>query len=284
MTREELYSTIYTHETIYRPPEEANSALLEVALGCSWGKCAFCDFAKDPFSVLPMDQIRYNARVLGRLEPEKTRVFLLGENALSLGMDKLREIFAIIRENMPQVTEVAMYARVDDVQRKTDQDLAELHQLGLKAVHVGVESGSDCILLDMNKGVTSFDMVTQFARLDTAGIEYFVTVILGLGGRTFRNLHALETARLLNRCHPKQIWCLALKLWPDTPLYKRWKRGEFEMMTPREMLVEERILVEALTVTDCHYMDTTVLQQFTIQGFLPENKDAILRAIDRLLG
>ena len=47
MTREEIYSTIYTHEEIYRPPQEEGCACLEVALGCSWGKCLFCDFAKD---------------------------------------------------------------------------------------------------------------------------------------------------------------------------------------------------------------------------------------------
>ena len=47
MTREELYASIYTHDTIYLPPWEERSAPLEVALGCSWGKCRFCDFAKD---------------------------------------------------------------------------------------------------------------------------------------------------------------------------------------------------------------------------------------------
>lgn len=31
MTREEIYSTIYTHEEIYRPPQEEGCACLEVA-------------------------------------------------------------------------------------------------------------------------------------------------------------------------------------------------------------------------------------------------------------
>ena len=53
MTREEIYASIYTHEEIYRPPQEDSSVCLEVALGCSWGKCKFCDFAKDKFQIHP---------------------------------------------------------------------------------------------------------------------------------------------------------------------------------------------------------------------------------------
>ena len=51
MTREEIYTSIYTHDVIYRPPQEESCACLEVALGCSWGKCLFCDFAKDHFQI-----------------------------------------------------------------------------------------------------------------------------------------------------------------------------------------------------------------------------------------
>ena len=44
------------------------------------------------------------------------------------------------------------------------------------------------------------------------------------------------------------------------------------------------MLLDALTVTDCFYMDTTVLDRFTIQGFLPEGKEMMIRTIDQFLG
>ena len=69
MTREERYASLYSHDTVYRPPHEEESALLEVALGCSWGKCLFCDFARDRFFVHPMEKIEESLRVLGELEP-----------------------------------------------------------------------------------------------------------------------------------------------------------------------------------------------------------------------
>ena len=110
MTREEIYSTIYTHEEIYRPPQEEGCACLEVALGCSWGKCLFCDFAKDKFQIHPMAKIEWNLRMLGRLEPDKTRLFLLGENAFVMSCEQLKEIISMSHTFMPNIKEFSMYA------------------------------------------------------------------------------------------------------------------------------------------------------------------------------
>ena len=283
MTREEIYASIYTHEEIYRPPQEDSSACLEVALGCSWGKCLFCDFAKDKFQIHSMAKIEWNLRMLGRLEPDKKRLFFLGENAFVLSFDQLKQIIGMANTFMPNVKEFAMYARVDDVLRKTPEELRQLREMGVCDLHIGIESGSDSILLMMNKGVTSFDMIQAFQKLDKAGIGYYVTIILGLGGKAYRNLHALETVRLLNRLHPKCIWALKLKVWDKTPLDKMVKRGEFELMSNRDILFEERMLLEGLTLDDCFYMDTTVLDKYTIQGYLPEGKEQMLGMINRLL-
>lgn len=283
MTREEIYASIYTHEEIYRPPQEDSSACLEVALGCSWGKCLFCDFAKDKFQIHSMAKIEWNLRMLGRLEPDKKRLFFLGENAFVLSFDQLKQIISMANTFMPNVKEFAMYARVDDVLRKTPEELRQLREMGVCDLHIGIESGSDSILLMMNKGVTSFDMIQAFQKLDKAGIGYYVTIILGLGGKAYRNLHALETVRLLNRLHPKCIWALKLKVWDKTPLDKMVKRGEFEPMSNRDILFEERMLLEGLTLDDCFYMDTTVLDKYTIQGYLPEGKEQMLGMINRLL-
>ena len=46
MTNEEIYASIFSHDTIYIPPHEEQSAPLEVALGCSWHRCRFCDLQR----------------------------------------------------------------------------------------------------------------------------------------------------------------------------------------------------------------------------------------------
>ena len=53
--------------------------------------------------------------------------------------------------------------------------------MGLRDLHVGVESGSDTVLLMANKGETAADLLRAFRKLDEAGIQYLVTSILGLG-------------------------------------------------------------------------------------------------------
>ena len=53
-------------------------------------------------------------------------------------------------------------------------------------------------------------------------------------------------------------------------------------MSNREILFEERLLLESLTL-DTYFMDTTVMDALTIQGYLPETKDSMLRVINRLL-
>lgn len=281
--REELYQSIYTHDTIYLPPHEQTTAALEVSLGCSWHKCTFCDFAKDAFCIHPIEKIEHDLKILAQLRPDDTRLFFLGENAFCMSAGQIFRIMELTRKYMPKVREYAMYSRIDDVLSKTENELMELAREGVQALHIGVESGSDSILEARNKGVTSAQILEALLRLDKAGIDYYLTVIPGLGGLSFSQMHAIETARLLNRVHPRNIWCLKLKLWENTPLYKEAKAGRFDEMTPEEILREEYLLVENLTVKDCLFEDTTVLDEFTVQGMLPGQKDELLRAMKYLL-
>lgn len=274
---------IYTHDTIYIPPREEKSAPLEVALGCSWGKCTFCDFAKDAFQILSEAQIHDNIKGLAALYPKEERVFLLGENSFVLSAARLLDIFRQVKASMPFVKSFAMYARIDDVLSKTEEELSLLKEAGLTALHIGVESGCDSILVARGKGITSQQMLEAFRKLDIARIEYYVTVVLGLGGRQYSKLHVVETARLLNKTRPKNIWCLKLTLFEGTPLYKEWKRGDFDQMTPMEVLQEMILLLRNLTVCDCLFEDTTVLDKYTLQGNLPEQKQLILTAANYLL-
>lgn len=282
MTREELYQSIFTHDTIYIPPHEEGSAPLEVALGCSWHKCTFCDFAKDEFLIHPLERIEQNMRTLGMLRPDAERLFLLGENAFVMSTEYLCRILELKEQYMPRIRQFAMYSRIDDILHKTDDELRLLHGKGLGALHIGVESGSDSILDARNKGITSAQTVTALRRLDAAGIDYYLTVILGLGGRTFSRLHAMETASMLNKVHPKNIWCLKLKLWEDTILYKEEKQGLFDMMSAKEMLAEEYLLLKNLAVENCLFEDTTVLDKYTLRGILPQQKQQLLDAASYL--
>jgi len=174
-------------------------------------------------------------------------------------------------------------ARVDDINRKTHAELRELKSLGLKDLHVGVETGSDIILKKCNKGISLDDMLSAFDALEKAEIEYSVTSILGLGGRALSDVNALDTAALYNRIHPNWIWCMALKLWENTPLFKLNAEGQFDMLTPKEMLLEERLMLENMQTDNCCFVDSTALNQYTLIGRLKKGKDTLIKALDQLI-
>lgn len=275
---------LYSSDTVYRPPLERDSAFLEVASGCSWGRCRFCDFSRDRFHVFSQAEIDQKLRALAAVSADKTRLFALGCNVFCLSFERLRTLLLAVAQHMPNVREVAMYARADDILRKTPDELAALRRLSLCDVHVGVESGSAAVLRLMDKGVGPDDLRRAFAMLDAAGIGYHVTSIPGLGGQALSRENALETARLYNEIHPKSIWCMALQIFSGTPLHTDIERGLFIPLTPAQALAEEALMLRHMELAGpCLFVDSTALQKYTLMGRLPQDRQDLLDAIDALL-
>ena len=119
---------LYTEKEVYRPFWEKDSALLETELGCSWHKCAFCDFTKDDFYIFPLEEIEKKAKMLVPYAKAKRRIFLLGENPFVMDTGKILAIIGYVERYMPWIHEISMYARVDDVLRKDERELLVLRK------------------------------------------------------------------------------------------------------------------------------------------------------------
>ena len=284
MTREEIFAQLYSSDTVYPPPLESKSALLEVTTGCSYRRCKFCDFPKDTFSISSMAEIVRKIELLRLVIDGNPRLHLLGCNPFCLQTRQLLAIIERIRDRLPCVREVSMYARADDVLRKSGEELRMLAQAGLTDLHIGLESGSNAVLALHEKGETVEDMEAAMDALDECGIRYHLTAIPGLGGRELSREHAVKTAAVISRHHPMSVWCIALKVWPDTPLSRMVEEGEFVPMTFEEILREEREMVSRIDVKlPTLYVDSTVLNKYTIIGMLPEQKNLILQQMEILL-
>lgn len=284
MTREEIYQALYSHEEVYRPPLEMDSAMLELTYGCSYGRCAFCDFTRDKFQVIPLREVEYKSRLLSLVIDGNPSLHLLGCNPLCLPTEHLLQVLGFVHQNLPCVRRINMYARADDILLKGEHVMAQLHAAGLTELHVGVESGSDLVLQLHNKGESVQMIKDAFRILEKCGIAYHITLIPGLGGQAHSREHCEKTADLLSTLHPVSIWCMALKLWPNTRLQHMVKTGDFYPMDYRQILLEEREMI-ALTQfqSSCLYVDSTVLGEYTVMGFLPEAKEQLLGQIDSLL-
>ncbi len=284
MTREEIFARLYSTAEVYPPPLEHQSALLEVTVGCSYRKCRFCDFPRDNFKIFSLSDIAEKIELLRLVIDGNPKLHLLGCNPFCLHFKQLMAILEMVRERLPCVREVSMYARADDVLRKSDEELKALAQMGLFDLHIGLESGSNAVLELHHKGETTEDIESALNALDHCGIHYHLTAIPGLGGKQFSREHAIKTAALISRHTPMSVWCIGLKIWPNTPLEQMVREGEFEPLTWEEILREERECIENVnTKLPCLYVDSTVLGKYTIAAMLPEQKEAVLQQIDQLL-
>lgn len=240
--------------TVYRNPYWPTWPLLEITQGCTHNKCKFCTMYKDvPFRISPMEWIEEDLRELSRTDPDASTIQLLSANPLALKYDKLAPILEMINRYLPEMENIYTAGRVSDLNNKTAEELKELRELGMREISLGVESGDDWTLDRIGKGYHAADILEQCHKLEEAGIDYWMTFLNGVAGRSHSKEHALHSAEIFSRCRPLVVGTGGLTLFPGTPLLEEARRGEFDPLSEREMLEELRLFVENLTC-DCYFI------------------------------
>lgn len=269
---------------IIRPPSEANSILLQVTVGCSRNKCTFCGtYRGERFKIksdkIIMSDIAFAARHCRR----QRRVFLCDGDALVIPQKRLLSILTAIREQLPWVTRVGAYANAKSLDMKSPEQLAQLNELGLGILYMGVETGDDVTLKAIRKGATARHLIAMGQKAKDAGFKLSVTVLLGIAGRERSAIHARETGRLLTAMDPDYIGALSLMLVPGTPLYDDHRAGRFYLLNSREMLVELRSLFAYTDLSKGLFHANHASNYLPIRARLPRDKDTVLNLIDQAL-
>lgn len=288
--------------TIWRPPYEADSLLLEVTAGCTHQRCKFCTLYSDlpfKFRMSPMEDIesdllevqvlRHNpasmmtARLQGLSRPKPIRrVFLTGANPFVLKTEKLLEIAALIRKYLPSVESIGCFARVTDSVNKTDEEMILLRQAGYNGLTIGVETGDDTALTFMQKGYTSQDILTQCKRLEQAGIAYGFFYLTSISGKGKGEAGAKASAAVFNQLHPFLIGPNMLTIYPESELYQEIQNGNWEEEVELEKYRELRTLVESLNIST-YFAAMGASNAFQLRGHLPEDKEKLLATLDRII-
>jgi radical SAM superfamily enzyme YgiQ (UPF0313 family) len=175
--------------------------------------------------------------------------FLQDANSLIMKTDQLADILRHLRKTFPSIERVTSYARSKTLARKKQADLIEIHEAGLDRVHVGLETGDDELLTLIKKGVTAEGHIKGGTKAMKAGFQLSEYWMPGLGGKALWEKHAENTARVLNDINPHYIRSRPYFPTPGTPLYDKYQTGAFAMLTPREQLLEIKMMMEALNVT-----------------------------------
>lgn len=288
--------------TIWRPPYEAASLLLEVTAGCTHHSCKFCTLYSElpfKFRMSPLKDVesdlreaqiwaadpmaRLSARLQGLPEPGGVeRVFLTGANPFVLRCDRLLEIAGLIRQYLPSVRTVGCFSRITDIALKSDEELAALGRAGYDGLTVGIETGDGEALAFMNKGYAPGDILTQCRRLDEAGIGYSFFYLAGISGAGRGEAGARATAAVCNQLRPWLIGVNMLTVCPDSELSREIRRGAWRESGELEKYRETRTLLECLNIPTV-FAAMGASNAFQFQGALPEEQDALLARLDEII-
>ncbi len=269
---------------VFRPPSEARSLIVQATVGCSYNKCDFCSMYKDDtFHLRDLEELKVEVKEYLEERPFYKRVFIADGDALCLSNYKLVDLCDFFAKNMENLERITAYATAKDILRKTDEELKELREHGIEMVYVGYESGSDEILKDVNKNSTAEEYILATKKAKAAGIKVSATIIAGLGGMDKMELNAVETAKVVTGAKPDYISYLTLDLFPDTPLYERYKSGEFKILSPLDILQEIKIFLEHVDSEGTVFRSNHASNYISLAGNLNEDRERMIEEINEAL-
>lgn len=194
------------------PPDQYLSLVIQVAEGCAWNQCTFCDFyAARPFRIRSRDEIdrHTNAAVdfFGAGIDGRCAVFLGDANALQAPPSLLIPVAEDLAARFPRLARPqadgvgGLYAFAEAARTSawSPTELRALAAAGFRRAYLGVETGDDPLRRRLRKPGASKDALHAMEKLKSAGISLGVIVLLGAGGRDFAAAHARGTADLLSR-------------------------------------------------------------------------------------
>ena len=271
--------------TVFRPPGEADSLIIRVTLGCSHNACTFCGMYRNvKFRVRQKEEILIQINLAVNSHPNIRRVFLADGNALVLPTAKLLEIMDLLHRAFPKLARITCYGGPKDILRKSIADLTALKKAGLKIIYLGLESGDEEVLWEVNKGVSLAEMVEAGRRVIDAGIRLSVMVILGLGGRKRTKEHALNTALAINDINPSMLSTLTLMLEGRTPLAIAAEKGDFLPLSALEIMQELELMMRCIKVSKpTIFRSSHISNLLPLAGTLPKDKDLLLSEIHEML-
>jgi radical SAM superfamily enzyme YgiQ (UPF0313 family) len=269
--------------SIWRPPSEARSLILQATVGCSNNTCTFCgSYKSKKFRINSLAKLKEDVTMVKPYYRNIRRIFLADGDALVIKTSQLLETLEYLYGEFPYLERVGVYACPQNLLQKPVEDLRTLREHGLGIIYLGVETGLDSLLRKVQKGVTRNEMQEAASKVVTAEIPLSVTIILGLGGPKLSESHAKETASLLNSVGPDYVGALTLMLVEGTDLYNEYKNGQFHLLAPEETLKELYWLIESI---ECKTMfrSNHASNYVPLGGDLPHDRPRLLQEIKTAL-
>ena len=270
--------------TVYRPPSEAGSLIIQATVGCPHNLCAFCSmYSEKKFKRRPVEEIVEDLDMaLDAYGAGVRTIFLADGNTAALPTDTLVAIGAAARERFPHLERITMYGSARFLAKKDHDEWQAIGDAGITRVHSGLESGDPVTLEQIHKGVDPESATRAFNHVMEAGIELSVYLMVGVAGLERWREHADGSAAVLNSASPDFVRLRTFVPALGTEWCERWQRGELTLLDPYQALEETRLLVDRLQGPTVLLSDH-VSNFLDVRGKIPEDKPAMIEGIDEAL-
>jgi radical SAM superfamily enzyme YgiQ (UPF0313 family) len=270
--------------SLFRPPSEGRSMIIQVTVGCSHNQCTFCGAYKEKeFYIKDMATIKKDIDEAAQYREHFDKVFLADGDVLIMPTGQIIEILSYIREKCG-VKRIGVYANTKAILKKSPDELKELKEAGIGIIYQGIESGNIEVLRRIKKGAFPHKMIETSQKIIASGMELSQTVLLGLGGVELSEAHAIDTGKLLGEMSPHYASALTVMLIPYTPLGRDAAAGKFKLPDKFGTLKELRLMVENMHVKrDCFFTSNHASNYLPIRAHFPQDREAVLALLDEVI-
>lgn len=266
---------------IYRPPSEARSIILQATVGCAHNRCTFCTSYKDKqFRIKDRAMVESDLQKAARLYKGVKRLFVADGDALIMPMKHWRWLLPAIKQYLPWVERVGVYATGRALRKKTPEELKWLRDNGLGIIYLGAESGDPQTLAYVRKDSTAEQEIEAGRKVKTAGIELSVTVLLGIAPSGRGLDHGRHTGQLLTAMDPDYVGALSAIICAGTELERLVSLGEHQVPTPVGLLCELREMLAHTELSKGFFMANHASNYLPLKVEMPQGKAQALALLD----
>lgn len=236
------------------------------------------------YEVRKLEDVFKDIETLAHHYPNATKIFLADGDALSLPSEHLLIVLDKLNNSFAKLRRVSTYASAQNILGKSNKELELLCKSKLNLFYYGIETGSDVLLKKITKGVNQEQIITSLIKATDAAVKISATVILGIGGDKYSDLHVKETAKVINATNVNYLSTLQLGLEDDAKenFYKHF--DDFSMPNDEQTLGEQKRFLELLEPTNkIIFRSNHASNALHLAGTLPKDRDRLVKELEAAL-
>ncbi|WP_167957202.1 radical SAM protein [Anaerosporobacter faecicola] len=225
---------------------------IRTAISCPFN-CEYCSFPMygGPYQVMSIRNIERELRTLAAVNPTALLQFI--DDSFNVPLNRFKDILRMLIRNKFSFRWISYFRCID-----TDDETIELmRQSGCIGVMLGIESGSQTVLHNMNKKVDHEKAKELIRKFRNAGILTYVFLLVGFPGETKQTIE--ETISFMNESCPTTYYMQMWNCQIGTPIdnkreqYKitgaeyNWKHYTMDSSTAQECIRYMRSKIQNTT-------------------------------------